>query len=280
MSWQLGSNLLIALVLSAGAVSTLGAAPVAKKNTSASSTSATEAIRKALDQSVSFDFAEQPIHQVLQQIAEQQKITIVLDRQLFHQLGVDPNEVFVQLQVKNVKLRNALRTMLNPYGLHFAIVGDSLLITSEEMAWNRQFRQRVNIELEAVPLGKALKDLSRETATNIVLDPRSLKLAQTPISLELEDVPLESAVRLIAEVAGLKPVRVGNVLFVTAEERADKLKVDSEQPLAPWFAPRTDSGGPGMPLPPLGPGNPPPPPGVVPGNMPPAPGIDPMNNDR
>ena len=34
--------------------------------------------------------------------------------------------------------------------------------------------------------------------------------------------------------AGLKPVRMGNVLFVTSEERADKLRADGEVvPAAP-----------------------------------------------
>ena len=47
----------------------------------------------------------------------------------------------------------------------------------------------------------------------------------------LDEVPLETAVRLMAELANLKPVRLGNVLFVTSEDRADKLKADTEVPM-------------------------------------------------
>ena len=47
------------------------------------------------------------------------------------------------------------------------------------------------------------------------------------MTLQLEDVPLETAVRLLARLAGLKPVRLDNVLFVTTEERADKLRPDA-----------------------------------------------------
>jgi hypothetical protein len=41
-------------------------------------------------------------------------------------------------------------------------------------------------------------------------------------------VPLETAVRLLAEMAGLKPVRVGNVLFVTKKETANELRADPD----------------------------------------------------
>ena len=42
---------------------------------------------------------------------------------------------------------------------------------------------------------RALKQIARETATNLVVDARVSKDAQTPVSLQMEDVPLETAVR-------------------------------------------------------------------------------------
>ena len=46
--------------------------------------------------------------------------------------------------------------------------------------------------------------------------------------MRLEDVPLETAVRLLAEMAGLKPVRVGNTLFVTRKELAAEMRNDPD----------------------------------------------------
>ena len=46
------------------------------------------------------------------------------------------------------------------------------------------------------------------------------------VTLSVEDVPLETAARLVAEVAGLKAVAVGNVIFVTTESRAAKLRAE------------------------------------------------------
>ena len=82
-------------------------------------------------------------------------------------------------------------------------------------------------------LAAALRQLGRETAANVVLDGRAEKEAETEVTLQLEDVPLETAVRLLSEMAGLKPVRVGNTLFVTRKELAAAMRND------PDFAPPT-----------------------------------------
>jgi hypothetical protein len=163
--------------------------------------------------------------------------------------------------------------MLNQYGLTYAIVGDSVVVTTEDMAVYRQLKQRVNVDLDRVQAAVALKQLARETATNLLVDARAQKDAQNAVSLQIEDVPLETAVRLISEMAGLKPVRMGNVVLVTT--RAHALELRSEPDLAP--VPRNPNVDPGIVvpnivIPPIGlvPNPPPIPPAGVP-----APGTDP-----
>ena len=46
----------------------------------------------------------------------------------------------------------------------------------------RQLRQNVNLEIEKETLSAALKKLARETATNVVVDPRVDKEPQTPVT--------------------------------------------------------------------------------------------------
>jgi hypothetical protein len=115
------------------------------------------------------------------------------------------------------------------------ILGDTVLVTSPELAIHRQMTQPVSMNLDQVQVATVLKQLAKDTATNLVLDPRKAKEAQVPLSLQLDDVPLETAVRLVAEVAGLKPVRMGNVIFVTTKDRATELRADPE--LSPTPAP-------------------------------------------
>ena len=84
-------------------------------------------------------------------------------------------------------------------------------------------------------LTRALRQLARDTATNVIVDTRAEKDAQATVTMQLEDVPLETAVRLLSEMAGLKPVRVGNVLFVTKKDIANELRNDPDlvQPVQP-----------------------------------------------
>ena len=131
------------------------------------------------------------------------------------------------MDLKDVKARNVLRTLLSPYSLDYVAIGDTIIVTTEDMAMTRQLRQRISVDMDKVDFAAALKQISRETAANLILD-RAEKQAQTKVTLRLEDVPLETAVRLLAEMAGLKPVRVGNVLFITGKDNAKEMMQDPD----------------------------------------------------
>ena len=214
--------LLVALMVTA---TLIAAAPGSKGSAKADPTAA-EAIRKALDTSGNFDFSGVNLPGVLNTIAEQYKINIVLDRTVLQQMGFEPESMVVELKMKEGKLRNALRAMAGQYNLTFAIVGDALVITTEELAVYRQLKQRISVDYDAVPLNKAIKELSTRYGVNVVIDPRTArtKSADNPVTLQVDDVPFEAAVRLLCEMADLKPARMGNVIFVTTEARADKLR--------------------------------------------------------
>src|SRR5262249_57273685 len=89
-------------------------------------------------------------------------------------------------------------------------------------------RQRVNVDFDGTEFASAIKQLARDTATNLIIDARSAKEAKGAVTLQLEDVPLETAVRLMSEMVGLKPVRVGNVMFICSKEAAKDLKTDTD----------------------------------------------------
>jgi hypothetical protein len=190
-------------------------------------------IRRELERIISLDVDQQPLALAVAQVHELTKINFVLDRVTLAQSGVDPDQLTVTLKLKDVKVRSALRSLLTPYNLNFAILGDTVLVSTDEVAMLRQVRQRVSIDLEKLELSKALRQLARETGTNLILDTRVAKDAQTPVTLQMEDVPLETAVRLMAEMVNLKPVRVGNTLFVTSKANANELRNDPDLQPAP-----------------------------------------------
>lgn len=214
------------------ALADIGEAAPAPNESKERSAIPADKIRKDLDRTINLDVDQQPLALAVAQLHEITKINFVLDRVSLVQTGIDPDQLPINLKLKDVKTRSALRTLLTPYNLNFAILGDTILISTDEVAMLRQVRQRVNVDLEQVELSKALKKLARETGTNLIVDARAVKDARTPVTLQMEDVPLETAVRLMAEMVNLKPVRVGNTLFVTTKANANELRNDPDwQPM-------------------------------------------------
>jgi hypothetical protein len=218
------------------------------------------------------------------QLGEDHGINLVLDKAVIQQMGFEPNDLVVEVKLKDVKLRNGLRTMLSQYNLTIAIVGDTVLVTTEEQAIYKQLKHRISVDYDNVPLNKAVKELARTYAINVVIDPRTMKnkTAEAPVTLNVDDVPFEAVVRLMCEMAGLKPARMGNVIFITTEDRADKLK-DSDS-LVPNPGLPAGPGIPGGPGGPLVPGGLIPPGGIggaVPAPLPPMPmALPPLVKDK
>ena len=182
-------------------------------------------IRKALNQTTDMEFVDITLREALANLRDKTKLNIIVDEQ---GVAAETLDSATKANLRRVSLRSGLNALLGQYNLAYVILGDVLLITNKEQAMDRQLQQLVNVDLNNVPLTTALKKLARETATNLVVDPRVAKEAQTtPLTMQLEDVPLEMAVRIMAEAAaGLKPARLRNVLFVTNENRANELEAD------------------------------------------------------
>lgn len=185
-------------------------------------------LRKAFDLNVSVDFQGLTLAAALESLREQTKVNFVLDRATAAQIGVVADEMPVSLKLANVRLRTVLKHLLNQYNLSCVIDQDIVLVTSEQAAIDRQVRQRVTIDFNEVPFQQALRQLSRETNTNLIVDPRHAAKVKDAITLRLEDVPLEIAVRLMAEMVNLRSVRQANVIFITTKEIAADLRREED----------------------------------------------------
>lgn len=242
------------------------AAPIPDK-AKATEDSAAERIRKELNSVISFEVANLPLPQAMEQIKTKMGFDIVLDRaaivQFLMERGGDVdaiNGMMINGKFNKVPLRRALRSALGEHGLTYVIVGEHLLITTETMAQYRLMRQPTTLDFDKAPFADAVKKLARDTALNIVLDPRTAKEAQEKVSLQAEDVPLTTALKLLAEQVGLKVFVLDNVVLVTTKQRAAELREDPDfQPRSPMDPriPIEGPAGPGMPgfppaLPPRG----------------------------
>jgi len=187
-----------------------------------------EKIRKTFDEKITIEIADQPLYLALNQLRDQSKINFVLDRQTLQNMGQDPDALPVNIKKKQVTVREALQAIVKPYNLHYAIVGDAVIISTDEMATLRQLRQHITVDLQKVELAAALKQLKLETGgVNINLVPENAKEGKTLVTLQMDDVPLETAVRLLAEMAGMKVIRDHNVLQVVPRAKAAEMRKEA-----------------------------------------------------
>jgi hypothetical protein len=172
-------------------------------------------------------------------------------------------------EMKGVRLAMVLHKILSRVpvqsGAVFLVRGDHLEITTgafrDAEVWG-DFRgphlPLVNIDLDKVPLEQAARELADQAGFNILIDTRSAEQAKTPVSAKLRNMPLDSALRLLSNMADLRPIQLDNALFVTTTENAAALeaRIDREKP-----GPLEDAEGTGNPArfrKGSGPGGPPP----------------------
>jgi hypothetical protein len=189
-------------------------------------------IRAGLDKSVTVDFTGQSLVDVLNHFRDKVGVPINVDPVVFGPMAFNPGDPMggAQITIKgtNEKASTILRRTLSAQRLSYVILEDGVLITSEDAAVHRQMRQRVSLDLTDVPLKKAARELARNHGVSLVIDPKVAKDTDTSVSLQVDDTTLETALRLMAEMADLKAVRMGNVIMITTETRAKKIREEEQ----------------------------------------------------
>lgn len=211
--------------------SSLGiAAPVPAK--AAKNEPTTTVARRALEHVGDFQYQTRSLIDVVDDIKHQTGVEITLDPTIVN-FGLDPSSPTINANLKRTTVREALKAILAPHNLRVGVTRQGLYISHDEGVTAYQLRQPVSIDCDGTPFNKAVNALTMETGANVVVDPRFKEQAETPIVLKLEEVPLETALRLLAELADLRAVRMSNVMFITSRERAQILRQDADGPLPP-----------------------------------------------
>jgi hypothetical protein len=190
------------------------------------------AARKALDEVGDMNYQARSLNDVITDLKEKSKIPVILDSAIY-QFGLDPNQQLVNVNLKQVKLKDGLKAALAPFNLRFGLTQEGLFISTEDGVITRQLRQRVTVDCDGTEFAAVVKQLATDTAVNVVVDPRLGDKAKKAVTLKLEDVPLETAIRLLAEVTDMRAVRSSNVLFITTPEKAKDFKDDGPTTPAP-----------------------------------------------
>jgi hypothetical protein len=121
----------------------------------------------------------------------------------------------------------------------------------------------VEAEFDKRPLDEALKELAVATECNVLLDARAAEQAR-PVTATLINVPLDTAVDLLADMSGLHVVSRDRVLYVTTKENAEAMQKELRDLIGVTHTIPTGPPG-GLGHIPIGPGQPPAPGPAKPG---------------
>jgi hypothetical protein len=173
-----------------------------------------------------------PLKDQLAFFADRFGMTIIVDREAFKAIGfqeVESQPVRLD-KVSNLKAGEVLQLLLSPIGANFKEQDGVLIVVPQEhMVAARQLRRPVDATFEKKPLQEALDSLSRPLGISVVLDARVSKQAQTAVSGSFRNVPIDTAVRLLADMADLKMVTIDNALYVTSKENARELRREQQR---------------------------------------------------
>jgi hypothetical protein len=190
-------------------------------------------LRYLLTQKVTIDHVAKDLPEAVTYLRERTGVYFVLDATTIRAQDANPSPVV--LKATDMPLYMALNGMLSQHRLSYAAVGELMIITDERAADTLRLRQLVQSDLQGVPLKTALQQLSSYAGVNIILDPRlrNTKLENEPVWLQVRDVSVYNAVRLLAEFTNQKLVRIGNVLVVTSPEHAARMDQEAPSGLVP-----------------------------------------------
>ncbi len=90
-----------------------------------------EQLMQLLKKNVSFNFADEPLPDVINSISQLYKLEILIDHPALRDEMIDLEELLADINISNVSLRSALNRMLSNWYLTFVIVDECILITTK-----------------------------------------------------------------------------------------------------------------------------------------------------
>jgi hypothetical protein len=210
-------------------------------------------LRAKLDVPITVEFEPGPLKELLAFLQDRHGIPIIVDEDAFktdEQL-IDVKGQQVKLdKVVGVKLRTVLHLVLVQVNGDFLVRdGMVVVVPRNQLLPPVLLQHRVDAVFVKETLADALQELSDVSGATVVIDTRAGEQAKAVVTANLMRVPLETAVRVLADMGGLKAVALENVLYVTTPDNAERLpggprpmpRAD-EKPAAPPVKPAAPAG--------------------------------------
>jgi hypothetical protein len=205
-------------------------------------------LRHLMTRPVTYEGLDDPkakLSEVLDELAKQYDVTFNVNERAFEAEGLKDvlNTPVVTdgkplPKLKNVAFAKVVQKILTRVpvksGAIYLVKTDSIEITTRRAALpdlcldsSRRDLPLVHCEFDKLPLADALKEVADAADFEIILDARMAEGAKAPITASLDNVPVDTAVQLLADMADLKSVLIDNVLYVTLKENARTLEAEN-----------------------------------------------------
>ncbi len=202
-------------------------------------------LRELLSKPVKFSGADDPkltLVELLEALAKRYNLSFDINEQAFkdadikevHKIEIIAPGPIPEMHTRMETVLKKILSRVSPSAMYI-IRGDMIEITTQDAVRKEFFPDRptgplpplVSGTFDKVALKAAFKELAH--AGNIVLDVRMAKEAEAEVTADFSNVPLDTAVRTLADMAGLKVVPLENVLYVTDKENARTLTEEQEK---------------------------------------------------
>lgn len=209
-------------------------------------------LREKLAKPIDYQGIDDPkatLAELLQQLSQVYDLSFDVNEKAFRDVEIADvlnYEVAGRAPIPRMKTRlgNVLQKILSRVGdsqAAYVVRKDVIEITTRQ-AFRAEFYPNrgegplpplVYADFNERPLDEALQELSRSARVSILVDKQIAKTAKTPVTAELFNVPLDTAVRLLANMVALKSVQIDNVLYVTTKENAAELTAEDARKAKP-----------------------------------------------
>jgi len=181
---------------------------------------------KALEKSISLDFMDTPLKEVLSFLSKVTGVNMVLDPNIFGAKSED--ELMVQLKVDDIPVRQALTLILSMRELSWAFLHGALYVSTPEnlgkykaQIWDESCKgedpdlqridtllstRKISLDFKDTPIKEALATFSKAAGIPFTLDPAAateLVSQDRTLNLMMQDLDMKAAIHLMARFNGL-----------------------------------------------------------------------------
>jgi len=169
-----------------------------------------------------------PFKDVIEHFSDRYDITIVVNSDAFRRDGIAEIEMqpITLPPLKGVPLKTVFRMVLAQVNASMIVTPELIEVIPAPVAG----LPIVQTSFEDRPLDEILRELSERTDYTVVFDAqKAIEKANLKLTVNFKRVPLDTAVRLVADMAGLKMVTTEKALYVTDKANAEILQQEVER---------------------------------------------------